>query len=150
MSMTTSVSERTSSDVRRRLADPKSRQPAGRSVYAQRSQNASRLRVIERSLSALPALALALLIVVIWYVSTTLGHVNPLFLPAPADVVSSLLDGLSTGTYLSNILVTVQESVSGFLLALLIALPLGYGLAKSRLLAAALHPYLAAGPAIPA
>jgi NitT/TauT family transport system permease protein len=51
---------------------------------------------------------------------------------------------------LSNALVTIEESVLGFLLALAIALPLGYGLAKSRLLAVTLHPYVAAGQAIPA
>jgi NitT/TauT family transport system permease protein len=52
--------------------------------------------------------------------------------------------------YLVNAFVTVQESILGFLLAVTIALPLGYGLAKSRLLAHAIQPYLAAGQAIPA
>jgi len=46
--------------------------------------------------------------------------------------------------------VTIQESLLGFLLAVIVALPLGYGLAKSRLFAATVQPYLAAGQAIPA
>src|SRR5207237_7579741 len=81
---------------------------------------------------------------------TTYAHINGLILPAPGDVLASLINGLSSGLLLSNALVTVQESVSGFLLALVVALPLGYGLAKSRLIAAAVQPYLAAGQAIPA
>ncbi|MBA2391143.1 MAG: ABC transporter permease subunit [Ktedonobacteraceae bacterium] len=75
---------------------------------------------------------------------------SALFLPAPADVFSSLGDGLSSGVMVSNALVTIEESVLGFLLALALALPLGYGLAKSRLLALTLNPYVAAGQAIPA
>ncbi len=100
-------------------------------------------------LSALPPVVLTLVLLIGWYMSTAAGVVKPLFVPAPADVFASLLDGLSSGLYLSSALVTIQESVLGFLLAVLIALPLGYGLVKSRLLATALHPYLAAGQAIP-
>jgi NitT/TauT family transport system permease protein len=103
-----------------------------------------------RLLSAVPALVLAGLILLVWYMLTTPGHVSSLFLPAPADVFSSLGDGLSSGVMLSNALVTIEESVLGFLLALVLALPLGYGLAKSRLLALTLQPYVAAGQAIPA
>lgn len=85
-----------------------------------------------------------------WYLITMSGRVNALILPAPGDVFSSLMDGLSSGIYLKNTLVTVQESVFGFLLAVAVALPSGYGLAKSRLLAITFQPYLAAGQAIPA
>lgn len=109
----------------------------------------ARTRVIMRWLSVLPPVVLALVLLIGWYMSTSAGAVNALFLPAPVDVFASLSDGLQSGLYLSSILVTVQESVLGFLLAIIIALPLGYGLVKSRLLATALHPYLAAGQAIP-
>lgn len=85
-----------------------------------------------------------------WYLITVHGRINALIVPAPGDVFSTLLDGLTSGLFLGNTLVTVQESVAGFLLAVLVALPLGYGLAKSRLLAATFQPYLAAGQAIPA
>ncbi len=101
-------------------------------------------------LSAIPSLLLAGFILVAWYILTTPGHVSNLFLPTPADVFSSLSTGLTSGVLLSNAAVTIEESVLGFLLALAIALPLGYGLAKSRLLAITIHPYVAAGQAIPA
>ena len=108
------------------------------------------LNVVQRVLSVAPAVVVALFLLIGWYVSTTYAHINGLILPAPGDVLASLINGLSSGLLLSNALVTVQESVSGFLLALVVALPLGYGLAKSRLIAAAVQPYLAAGQAIPA
>jgi NitT/TauT family transport system permease protein len=106
--------------------------------------------VVQRILPVVPPLALGLFFLISWYVSTAFGQVNSLVLPAPGDVISSLSDGLSSGLFLSNALVTIQESLLGFLLALILALPLGYVLAKSRFIATTVHPYLAAGQAIPA
>ena len=107
--------------------------------------------VTGRIFSIVPPLVLALLLLVSWYVSTTAGHVSSLFLPAPGDVLTSLVDGLGSGMYLRDALVvTMQESIFGFLLAVGVALPLGYGLAKSRFLSATIQPYLSAMQAIPA
>lgn len=100
--------------------------------------------------SLVPPLLLGAILLVAWYISTTSGHVNSLLLPTPGDVLASLIDGIKTGIYISNTLYTVLESVLGFLLALIIALPVGYAIAKSRLLAATIQPYLVAGQAIPA
>lgn len=108
------------------------------------------LKTMERMLSVSPPIVLALILLVSWYLGTSYGRISSLILPAPGDVLVSLSNGLSSGILLSAALVTAQESVLGFLLALLVALPLGYGLAKSRLLATAVHPYLAAGQAMPA
>jgi NitT/TauT family transport system permease protein len=112
----------------------------------------SRSKVAERSFSLLPPVVLALVVLLGWYISTASIHsaaIN-LFLPNPADVLSSLSDGISSGMFWNYIAVTIQESILGFLLAVAIAFPLGYGLVKSRLLSRAVHPYLAAGQAIPA
>jgi NitT/TauT family transport system permease protein len=108
----------------------------------------------QRSIGQFPVTLLpwivGLLVLVGWYLVTNSGRVSSLILPAPGSVFLSLKDGFSSGIYLKNTLVTVQESVFGFLLALVVALLLGYGLAKSRLLATTFQPYLAAGQAIPA
>lgn len=119
------------------------------SVAQNTSAQRSHSRPWRMPIVALPWL-LALVLLIGWYIGTSSGRVNSLILPAPADVLASLADGISSGLYLSNALVTVQESIFGFLLAVVVALPLGYGLAKSRLLAATFQPYLAAGQAIPA
>jgi len=100
-------------------------------------------------LVALPVM-LAVFLLVSWYVSTATGSVPEFILPPPRDVFAAFADSLRSGLLLSNALVTIQESLSGFLLGIIVALPLGYGIAKSRLFAAAVQPYLAAGQAIPA
>jgi NitT/TauT family transport system permease protein len=109
-----------------------------------------RLQVMQHIFTILPPYVLGLILFASWYASTTYGHIPSLILPAPADVYASLVDGLQSGVLLTNALVTIQESVLGFLFATAIALPLGYGVAKSRLLANTFQPYLAAGQAIPA
>ncbi len=112
---------------------------------------ASHQNVTGRILLIIPPLVLALLILMGWYVSTTTGHVSSLFLPTPGDVLARLVDGLGSGMYLRDALVvTLQESFLGFLLAVVVALPLGYGIAKSRFLAITIQPYLSAGQAVPA
>jgi NitT/TauT family transport system permease protein len=104
----------------------------------------------QRAMLVVPPLVLAVFLLVSWYVGTATGSVPGFILPPPRDVFAALADGLRSGLFLSNALVTIQESLLGFLLGVIIALPLGYGIAKSRLLAAATQPYLAAGQAIPA
>ena len=104
--------------------------------------------VTQRALLIVPPVLLALFLLAGWFV--TYGHVNKLYLPAPGDVFATLTNGIASGLFFSNALVTIEESLLGFALALLIALPVGYGIAKSRLFAATVQPYLAAGQAIPA
>ncbi len=104
--------------------------------------------VMQRVLLIAPPVLLALFLLAGWFVAYR--HVNSLILPAPGDVFSALTAGMLSGLFLSNVLVTVEESLLGFALALVIALPLGYGIAKWRLFAATVQPYLAAGQAIPA
>src|SRR5579884_3251982 len=108
------------------------------------------LSAMGKILTVVPPLVLAVLLFASWYITTATGRISSLFLPKPGDVFASLSDGIASGMYLGNTLVTVEESMIGFLIALAIALPLGYGIAKSRLLAITVQPYLSAGQAIPA
>src|SRR6266568_3252184 len=145
MSVTTSTEKGVSIGIRKYA-----RNDTEISVSEGKPARANVFAVAQRVLSIIPPLTLGLFLLIGWYVSTAFGHVNSLVLPAPGDVLTSLRDGLSSGLFLSNALVTIQESLLGFLLALIVALPLGYVLAKSRFIATAVHPYLAAGQAIPA
>lgn len=151
MSVTTSTTKRASWKMHK--GNVYARDATGQSAPPGRVPRSSRtptLHVTRRVLSIVPPLVVAIIVLVSWYLSTTSAGINRLFLPAPGDVFTSLYNGLSSGMFFSNTLVTVQESVFGFLIAVAIALPLGYGLAKSRLLSDAIQPYLAAGQAIPA
>ena len=103
-----------------------------------------------RAALIVPPLVLALVLLLGWFTSTATGRVPDFILPPPGDVFAALVDGFRTGLFVSNAVVTIQESLLGFLLGVAIALPLGYAIAKSRLLAAMLQPYLVAGQAIPA
>ncbi len=110
----------------------------------------TKLIATQRSMLIFAPLVLALVLLLSWYASTASGRVPAFILPPPRDVFAVLVDGLQSGLFLSNAFVTIQESLLGFLLGVIIALPLGYAIAKSRLLAAAIQPYLVAGQAIPA
>jgi NitT/TauT family transport system permease protein len=145
MSVTTSTGKGVSFKIRKYA-----RGDAEMSASEGKSARVNFFAVVQRILPIVPPLALGLFFLISWYVSTAFGQVNSLVLPAPGDVLTSLSNGLSSGLFLSNALVTIQESLLGFLLALIVALPLGYALAKSRFIATAVHPYLAAGQAIPA
>lgn len=145
--MSVTTSERTSSKVPRRLDVQDASSQRGEQGSQRQNRKAGSFN---RLLSSFPPILLGGLLLIVWYGVTVSGRINSLILPAPADVFSSLVDGISSGLYWEHTLITVQESLFGFLLALMIALPLGYGVAKSRLLAYTLQPYLAAGQAIPA
>ena len=71
-------------------------------------------------------------------------------LPAPVDVLRSFWRSLTDGLLPSYTLATLEESLVGFALGACIAVPLGYGIARSRLVSRAMEPYLAASQAIPA
>ncbi|GER85922.1 riboflavin transport system permease protein RibX [Dictyobacter vulcani] len=116
----------------------------------QPAKKRSAWKTLNKLWALLPPFALGALLLLAWYAATATGRINAFVLPAPAAVFASLVDGLTTGLYWEHILITVQESLLGFLLGVVVALPLGYGVAKSRLLANMLQPYLSAGQAIPA
>ena len=146
MSVTTSAQNDVSMEARR-YAQNGAKAPASGHKFA----HTPRLPTLERLTTIVPPLVVAIILGIGWYMSTAYGYVNTsLILPKPGDVFASLIDGLNSGLFLGSALVTIQESVFGFLLALIVALPLGYALAKSRWIAGAVHPYLAAGQAIPA
>lgn len=117
-------------------------------------------------------LALGVLIIAAWQFVTTAGFVSTFLLPEPLTVLRAfwfaLTDGCTRGgvtcaggphaawTALSNSLlvnysaITLLESVAGCALGALVALPLGYAVARNRLIAGAVQPYLAASQALPA
>lgn len=98
---------------------------------------------------ALPTLVgVALLLA--WQFSTQSGVVSSYLLPTPGAVAQSLLFSLQSGILMTASLTTLQESLVGLAIGVVVALPLGYALAHSRWIAAALEPYLAATQAVPA
>jgi NitT/TauT family transport system permease protein len=108
--------------------------------------------------AAAPALMLGMAVLALWQLVTVTGAVLPYYLPAPADVLQTWLRGVGLSGSSSHTmplllrygLTTLKESIAGFLLGTAIAIPLGYGIARSQALARALQPYMAAMQALPA
>jgi NitT/TauT family transport system permease protein len=77
------------------------------------------------------------------------GQVSEFLLPYPQSVLRSLWLALTHGSLVNEVGTTLVEAVAGYALGALSALPLGYGISSSRLLAVTLQPYLAATQAVP-
>ncbi|MCI0396875.1 MAG: ABC transporter permease [Chloroflexi bacterium] len=90
-----------------------------------------------------------LLLLAGWHLLVQLGQYDRFILPGPADVWSQFLLVLGDGRLLKHTFYTVSESLPGLFIGCLVAIPLGYLLAKSPLAERLLSPYLIASQAIP-
>ncbi|MFW6223313.1 MAG: ATP-binding cassette domain-containing protein [Spirochaetota bacterium] len=72
-----------------------------------------------------------------------------LLLPHPANIVSRFFGTFGSETVLRDIRVTVVESLSGFAIAFVLTMVLGYGIAKSRRVSRLLMPGLIVANTIP-
>lgn len=86
----------------------------------------------------------------LWQFITQRGAVSSYLLPTPAQVAHSFVASLQSGLFVHYGVTTLIESLAGFALGAVVALPLGYAIARSQTLAAALEPYMAASQAVPA
>jgi NitT/TauT family transport system permease protein len=71
------------------------------------------------------------------------------FFPSPSRVLSAALALVSTGEINEHLLVTLYETLAGFLIAIFLGAALGFLLGISRLLALILEPIVLSGYAIP-
>jgi NitT/TauT family transport system permease protein len=84
-----------------------------------------------------------------WQGLVTIGGYARFILPGPADVLSQFGVVAGDGRLLRHTLVTLSEVIPGLAIGALVAMPLGYLLAKSPLAERLLSPYLIASQAIP-
>jgi NitT/TauT family transport system permease protein len=89
------------------------------------------------------------LMVVFWQLLVIIGGYDRFILPGPVDVWDQLQIVVSDGRLIRHTLYTVSEIIPGLLIGCLIAVPLGYILAKSRLAERFISPYLVASQAVP-
>jgi NitT/TauT family transport system permease protein len=69
---------------------------------------------------------LVLVFFAVWEALPRLGLIDPLFLPAFSTTITTLYDLTVSGKLLLHVLVSLQRSMFGFALAVLIAVPLGF------------------------
>lgn len=89
------------------------------------------------------------MLIAIWQLVVMVGDYDRFILPGPADVWNQLKLVIGDGRLVKHTLHTVSEVIPGLFLACLIAIPLGYLLAKSPLAERLISPYLIASQAIP-
>jgi NitT/TauT family transport system permease protein len=100
----------------------------------------------EWSQAALPPIAFFVLFIA-WQWSTTALHIRAWILPAPSAIVSTAYDWRIE--LLRHTSVTTLETIAGFLLAALVAVPLSMAVVWSVLLRRTLYPILLALQSIP-
>ena len=106
-----------------------------------------------RTLHQLPAwltiLISFVLLLIAWQLFVTLAGMDRFILPGPIDVAAQFRLVLQDGRLATHTFHTVSEVIPGLLLGCLVAMPIGYVLAKSPLAERLLSPYLIASQAIP-
>jgi NitT/TauT family transport system permease protein len=63
---------------------------------------------------------------ILWQILPTLGLVNEIFIPTPTTIVFEAYQLTLDGSLPTNILVSLWRALAGFLIALAVALPLGF------------------------
>ncbi|GAB3462690.1 ABC transporter permease [Actinophytocola sediminis] len=88
-------------------------------------------------------------VLVAWQVAVRVFDVPIVLVPAPTDVVASLVDGLGDGSLIEHAWVTLQEILLGFGLAVAAALLCAFLVTQSRTLDKALFPLIVMTQTIP-
>lgn len=98
-------------------------------------------------------LLLAVAFIGLWHLVSTVGIVSPIILPTPAETLRHLIfvgENLATGGYmLTSLLVTLQELVISFALAIFIGFTLGVLVGETAFGERAVMPYLVALDTMP-
>src|SRR5579872_7069614 len=88
-----------------------------------------------------------------WELTTRLGWVDVFFWSQPSAIVAKLWLWITQGTDLGplwdQVLVTMEETVGGFVVGSILGVIFGVALGRSRLLADVMGPYIKAANAIP-
>jgi NitT/TauT family transport system permease protein len=114
-------------------AVPSGRVRNGRSAWAVRGELPGRVAL----LLACAGFALPF---ALWVTAGLLHWADPVFLPSPLQVLAQLGDWYRDGDLLADVLVSVMRVLGGFLVAAVIALPLGVAIASFAPVRALLEP----------
>lgn len=110
-------------------------------------RRATKRERIETAKSILLPILGVVLIVVLWWVAVIGLDIEKFLLPSPADVFEAFT--ANPEYLLQQTWVTLVETVQGFLLAIVIAVPIAMAIASSRLLEQMVYPILLAINAAP-
>lgn len=80
--------------------------------------------------------------VALWEAVCRFGLVDPIFLPAPSEVLARAIQTFSNGVLIDNVLASTRRVMIGFLLAVAVSIPLGLVLGTSRRACAVFDPII--------
>jgi ABC-type nitrate/sulfonate/bicarbonate transport system permease component len=89
------------------------------------------------------------LMLTIWFLATTEWGVSPLLLPNPVNVWYQLLDVVTSGEFVPDLIVTFTELAAAFAISVSLGVTLGYLISRSPYLIKVFEPLFAGVYAIP-
>lgn len=113
----------------------------------QPSENASSSQTVATFNRYAISLLLGLIAIAIWQAVTYFTSVKEYLLPSPWDVLQALAD--RPGLIAGHAMVTAEEALIGFAVALVVGAGLAVAISQSRLVERAMYPYVIASQAIP-
>ena len=78
----------------------------------------------------------------IWELATRFGLIDPIFLPSPSAVFERAVRTFENGTLVANVLASTRRVMVGFLMSVLVSIPLGLVLGTSRRACAVFDPII--------
>lgn len=123
-------------------------QPALKQAIHQPKPAPSRLEWLARHNGWL-VLVSVVVVLVLWHLIVTVNKPPAFLLPTPSGVWDKFIASIENGTLLFHASITLYEVLLGLCLGSVLAMIIGYSLAKSRLMEKIFSPYLVASQAIP-
>ncbi|NLP31746.1 MAG: ABC transporter permease [Oligella ureolytica] len=78
----------------------------------------------------------------IWELATRFGLIDPIFLPSPSAVFERAVRTFENGTLVANVLASTRRVMVGFLMSVVVSIPLGLVLGTSRRACAVFDPII--------
>jgi len=105
---------------------------------------------VSRYQAIISAVIVWIVFFVLWYVTTHVGIVNKLLVPAPEKVFGSLYDLLAEQGFIIDIGISISRVLVSFIMACIVAVPLGILMGAFPAIEAFLSPFVSAWRYLPA
>lgn len=86
----------------------------------------------------------------LWAIAVQAGWANPLLVPSPLQVLATLYELFAEREFLSDVLISIARILGSFLVACLIAIPLGILMGSFKSVEASVNPFVSAWRYLPA
>jgi len=94
-------------------------------------------------------LSFLIALIALWFWLTTWGHVSPILLPNPLAVLHELMQVITTGEFIGDLLTTLSELAAAFTISMMLGTVIGYLISRSPYLIEVFEPLLAGIYSIP-